>query len=271
MSPAAHQDAAYDVLRATDQAAIASFRRSARDAVAARRFSAIITDGPGQPLGDPPALSRYYQPVPAAAARRGPGRRCSVPVAGRQRPPRRTSGFPAAAVPAPGTPSASSTGPLRRVACVKIARAVPRSGVASVPGPFRRSFWRSPVRGPWLTSVFGLVLLASIPVMFATGLLSYAAYNPDLSPVNDETPGKGLLGFYLFSWPTHPDLALPAQPGRPRHPGAGAGAGPAVQAVVGAAEAVRVAPAALARARPGTAVAVPARRRGGVRVRDRAS
>ena len=72
------------------------------------------------------------------------------------------------------------------------------------PGPFRRSFWRSPVRGPWLTSVFGLLLLASIPVMFATGLLSYAAYNPDLSPVNDETPGKGLLGFYLFSWPTHP-------------------------------------------------------------------
>ena len=37
-----------------------------------------------------------------------------------------------------------------------------------------------------------------------TGLLSYAAYNPDLSPLNDQTPGKGLLGFYLFSWPTHP-------------------------------------------------------------------
>jgi DMSO/TMAO reductase YedYZ molybdopterin-dependent catalytic subunit len=72
------------------------------------------------------------------------------------------------------------------------------------PGPFRRSFWRSPIRGPWLTSVFGLILLASIPVMFVTGLLSYAAYNPGLSPVNDSTPGKGLLGFYLFSWPTHP-------------------------------------------------------------------
>ena len=72
------------------------------------------------------------------------------------------------------------------------------------PGPFRRSFWRSPIRGPWLTSVFGLVLLVSIPVVFATGLLSYAAYNPDLGRVNDETPGKGLLGFYLFSWPTHP-------------------------------------------------------------------
>jgi DMSO/TMAO reductase YedYZ molybdopterin-dependent catalytic subunit len=80
-----------------------------------------------------------------------------------------------------------------------------KSLMASPPGPARRSFWRSPVRGPWLTSVFGLLLLASIPVMFVTGLLSYAAYNPDLSPVNDETPGKGWLGFYLFSWPTHPD------------------------------------------------------------------
>jgi DMSO/TMAO reductase YedYZ molybdopterin-dependent catalytic subunit len=67
------------------------------------------------------------------------------------------------------------------------------------PGP-----WRSPLRGPWLTSVFGLVLLVGIPLLFVTGLLSYAAYNPDLSPFNDKTPDKGLLGSYLFSWPTHP-------------------------------------------------------------------
>ncbi|HEX3959863.1 MAG TPA: molybdopterin-dependent oxidoreductase [Trebonia sp.] len=73
-----------------------------------------------------------------------------------------------------------------------------------LPGPFRPSFWRSPIRGPWLTSVFGLILLAGIPVVFVTGLLSYAAYNPDLSPINDTTPDKGWLGFYLFSWPTHP-------------------------------------------------------------------
>jgi DMSO/TMAO reductase YedYZ molybdopterin-dependent catalytic subunit len=73
------------------------------------------------------------------------------------------------------------------------------------PGPFRRSFWRSPVRGPWLTSVLGLVLLGGITIMFVTGLLSYASYNPDLGGVNDYTPGKGWLGFYLFSWPTDPD------------------------------------------------------------------
>ena len=66
-----------------------------------------------------------------------------------------------------------------------------KSRLESPPGPFRRSFWRSPIRGPWLTSMFGLVLLASIPVVFATGLLSYAAYNPDLSPVNDETRARG--------------------------------------------------------------------------------
>jgi DMSO/TMAO reductase YedYZ molybdopterin-dependent catalytic subunit len=80
----------------------------------------------------------------------------------------------------------------------------PLARLEELPGPFRRSFWRSPIRGPWLTSVFGLILLGGISVLFVTGLLSYAAYNPDLSPVNDQTAGKGLLGFYLFSWPTHP-------------------------------------------------------------------
>jgi Dolichyl-phosphate-mannose-protein mannosyltransferase len=61
LAPTAHQDAAYDVLRATDQTAIASFERSAAAAVAARRFSAIITDGPGLPFGYPASLRRYYQ------------------------------------------------------------------------------------------------------------------------------------------------------------------------------------------------------------------
>ncbi|MFJ9406753.1 molybdopterin-dependent oxidoreductase [Streptomyces sp. NPDC101393] len=72
------------------------------------------------------------------------------------------------------------------------------------PGPARPGFWRSPLRGPWLTSVFGSILLVGVTVLFVTGLLSYAAYNPDLAPGNDQTPNKGLLGFYLFSWPTSP-------------------------------------------------------------------
>ena len=71
------------------------------------------------------------------------------------------------------------------------------------PGPFRPGFWRSPLRGRWLTSVLGLVLLVGLPVIAITGLLSYAAYNPRLHG-NDETPGAPLLKFFLFSWPTHP-------------------------------------------------------------------
>ncbi|MFG2955353.1 molybdopterin-dependent oxidoreductase [Streptomyces sp. NPDC048291] len=70
--------------------------------------------------------------------------------------------------------------------------------------PTSPGFWRSPLRGTWFTSVLGLVLLVGITVLFVTGLVSYAAYNPDLAPVNDQTPDKGILGFYLFSWPTNP-------------------------------------------------------------------
>ncbi|MGW2416304.1 molybdopterin-dependent oxidoreductase [Streptomyces tubercidicus] len=80
----------------------------------------------------------------------------------------------------------------------------PPSPAGPPPGPARPEFWRSPLRGPWLTSVFGLILLVGGTVLFVTGLLSYAAYNPDLAPGNDQTPGKGWLGFYLFPWPTSP-------------------------------------------------------------------
>ncbi len=65
-------------------------------------------------------------------------------------------------------------------------------------------WFRSPLRGPWLTSVFGSVLLVGIPIVIVTGLLSYAAYNPRFGGSNDQTPDAGLLGFYLFDWPTNP-------------------------------------------------------------------
>lgn len=87
-------------------------------------------------------------------------------------------------------------GPVRGVSS-SYGRSMPRS-------PSSPAFWRSPLRGPWFTSVLGVVLLGGITVLFVTGLVSYAAYNPNLSPVNDMTPDKGLLGFYLFSWPTDP-------------------------------------------------------------------
>ncbi|MET9925478.1 MULTISPECIES: molybdopterin-dependent oxidoreductase [unclassified Streptomyces] len=70
--------------------------------------------------------------------------------------------------------------------------------------PVDPGFWRSPVRGVRFTAVLGLVLLVGLTVVAGTGLLSYAAYNPDLNAANDSTPDKGWLGFYLFAWPTGP-------------------------------------------------------------------
>ena len=70
-------------------------------------------------------------------------------------------------------------------------------------GPFRAEFWRSPLRSRWLTSVLGLVLLAGIPIVAITGLLSYAAYQPQLGH-NAIGTGVGRLGVDLFAWPTQP-------------------------------------------------------------------
>jgi DMSO/TMAO reductase YedYZ molybdopterin-dependent catalytic subunit len=79
-----------------------------------------------------------------------------------------------------------------------------RAGRAGPPRPLRADAFRSPLRGPWLTAVLGLVLLGGLTVVAVTGLLSYAAYDPRL-PGNDQTPGARLLKFYLFPWPAGPD------------------------------------------------------------------
>ena len=72
-------------------------------------------------------------------------------------------------------------------------------------GPFDERSWRSPLRGPWLTSVLALVLLVGLLLMIVTGLLSYAAYDPRLGGSNDQTPQAGLLARYIwFDWPTSP-------------------------------------------------------------------
>lgn len=71
------------------------------------------------------------------------------------------------------------------------------------PGPFRHTFWRSPLRGPWLTSVLGAALLVAIPLIALSGFLSNAAYNPRLGG-NSVGRTIGPLDFYLFTWPTHP-------------------------------------------------------------------
>ena len=81
-------------------------------------------------------------------------------------------------------------------------RAVDR--VNPPPGPFRDDFWRSPLRGPWLTAVLGLVLLVGLPVVIVTGLLSNDAYQPGLGANGFGRNVGGPLDLYLFGWPTRP-------------------------------------------------------------------
>ena len=67
--------------------------------------------------------------------------------------------------------------------------------------PSTRAF-RSPLRGPWLTSVFGFLLLISLPLVALTGLLDWIAYGPRL---HQSIPGDvGFLHLPIFDWPTRP-------------------------------------------------------------------
>ena len=60
--------------------------------------------------------------------------------------------------------------------------------------------FRSPLRGPWLTSVFAVVLLAGMPIVVVTGLLDHVAYGP-----GQAIPGDvGVLRLPQFDWPTRP-------------------------------------------------------------------
>jgi DMSO/TMAO reductase YedYZ molybdopterin-dependent catalytic subunit len=70
------------------------------------------------------------------------------------------------------------------------------------PGVRNATRWRSPLRGLWLTSVFGAVLLVSLPIVILTGLLSYIAYGPQFGQA---IPGNvGWLKLPTFDWPTDP-------------------------------------------------------------------
>jgi DMSO/TMAO reductase YedYZ molybdopterin-dependent catalytic subunit len=77
--------------------------------------------------------------------------------------------------------------------------------LSAPPGPFRPGFWRSPLRGPWLTAALGSVLLVLIAIVATTGFLSHAAYMPDLGR-NAIVPKDRDLPFVasFFDWPTSP-------------------------------------------------------------------
>jgi DMSO/TMAO reductase YedYZ molybdopterin-dependent catalytic subunit len=77
-----------------------------------------------------------------------------------------------------------------------------RRGVKAPPGPFRSGFWRSPLRGPWLTTVLGTLLLGGVTVVALTGFLSHAAYEPGLGRNGIVDPSRDLpLG---IGWPAAP-------------------------------------------------------------------
>ncbi|MGC4766073.1 molybdopterin-dependent oxidoreductase [Micromonospora sp. DT46] len=73
----------------------------------------------------------------------------------------------------------------------------PPPGVARIAGR-----WRSPLRGPWLTAVFGMVLLATLPLVIITGLLDYLAYGPQFGQALPRD--VGWLRLPQFDWPTRP-------------------------------------------------------------------
>ena len=63
--------------------------------------------------------------------------------------------------------------------------------------------WRSPIRGPWLTSVFASILLVGLPLVALSGLLSFIAYGPQFAG-NAYPAHVGWLHLPYFAWPTRP-------------------------------------------------------------------
>jgi DMSO/TMAO reductase YedYZ molybdopterin-dependent catalytic subunit len=71
------------------------------------------------------------------------------------------------------------------------------------PGPARPDFWKSPVRGAWLTTIIGSTLLVAITIVAVTGFMSHAAYQPNLG-TNALVPKNKDLGLFVLPWPTWP-------------------------------------------------------------------
>jgi DMSO/TMAO reductase YedYZ molybdopterin-dependent catalytic subunit len=70
-------------------------------------------------------------------------------------------------------------------------------------GPFRPDFWRSPLRGAWLTSVLGTLLLPTITVIALTGFISHWAYHPELAGNATANPAFDIPVLFQIpqSWP----------------------------------------------------------------------
>jgi DMSO/TMAO reductase YedYZ molybdopterin-dependent catalytic subunit len=90
-------------------------------------------------------------------------------------------------------------------------------------GPFRADFWRSPLRGPWLTALLGTILLGLLGVVVLTGFVSHVAYEPDLRenaivprdrdlPVPFGWPNGGPAWLYALNQGLHTNVGLVAIP-----------------------------------------------------------
>ena len=91
------------------------------------------------------------------------------------------------------------------------------------PSPFSPQFWRSPIRGPWLTSFLGTVLVPAVTVIALTGFIDHWASDPGLAGNAAFGPTGDLPVLFQFpaSWPswsyavtegTHVTLGLMAMP-----------------------------------------------------------
>ena len=63
--------------------------------------------------------------------------------------------------------------------------------------------WRSPLRSTWLTTLLGAALLPGVLLVAVTGLLSHAAYQPDLG-ANALVPRGSDVQPFVVGWPTSP-------------------------------------------------------------------
>lgn len=70
--------------------------------------------------------------------------------------------------------------------------------------PFSRRFWRSPIRGPWLTSFLGTLLVPAITVIALTGFIDHWAHYPEFAGNDAVGPGGDIPVLFHFpaSWPS---------------------------------------------------------------------
>ena len=70
--------------------------------------------------------------------------------------------------------------------------------------PFRPEFWRSPMRGPWLTSFLGTLLVPAIAVIALTGFIDHWAHYPQFAGNDGVGPSGDIPALFHFpaSWPS---------------------------------------------------------------------